>query len=356
MVQKLFAVGLVVVGLVVAAVFFTRRNAVVSAEPVNTPYTLDDSTPSIDVVVNSNNGASGVVYVELSGARASLKNGTQAEMLSTNNSTAQAIAIQVAVGAAPQTLQLERLSGVAVAHVLVSTQAVMPSSTTNATGSTVSTVSLTTTAAIPITVTADANLLNVQLPAQQATLQLVDAQGSTVLNAQTSKDLSSIAVKLKPGQYTLSLSDPDTSSQAMVSLSSAPVSTLPQAIPANTSAQDPQAAAVNITACSAVLNASATLYSGPGTGYSVIGNAATGDILPVGGINPQQSWILVQVSGGSGWINAGLAAPSGKCDGLKVYNIPLRNATIRPAQPANPALPAGRDDDGREYGENVERD
>ncbi len=346
--------------LVFAAVLAVRPAA---AQGTNPPILLDDATPSIDVVVTPNNGASGVVYVELVNAHVTLKDATNGEVLTLIDKRVTALAIQLASGATSHTLHVERLPGATTAQVRIVAQGAMPA--VDAPKSDTKLVALTDTSAtkvalspaqtLPVTVTDKADMVSAQFPAQASTVQLVDDKGAVLLTSLTGKEISGLAVKLTPGQYALNLANRDltTSSEVEVSLSSGPTPTLPDnTLVANNGDPKPagQVPANSAVACTATVNiASVNLRSGPGTGYTTLGSAGQATQLAVGGVNREGGWLLVKGPNGTAWIAQSAAALSGSCGSLAVFDIPLRNASQpvvvqQPQQPSVNAQAGGGED------------
>ncbi len=337
-----------------------------SAQPVaaqsgqNAPIVLDDATPSVDIVITPTGGAAGAVYLELDGVHVRLLDGSQAEVLSLIDRRVGVLAIQLAAGATPHTLRLERLPGVAVARVLATAQAtlpdvsVAPSNTPlialNGPMATKAVVAPAST--LPVTVTSGADLLSAKFPAQDTTVQLVDSSGGVLLTARAGQQINGLAVRLVPGQYAFNVVNRDLSarSEVSLSLSPAPAPALQQVAANPTPVAAPDGgttltgnAAPDSAVCTATVKiASVNLRSGPGTAYSVLGFALQNDILPVGGVNREGGWLLVGSKTGSAWAADWTVMLSGTCNKLTAFDIPLRNGTARPpaVQPVAAQQPA----------------
>jgi hypothetical protein len=358
-----------------------------SAQPVaaqsgqNTPIVLDDATPSVDIVITPTGGAAGAVYLELDGVHVRLLDGSQAEVLSLIDRRVSALAIQLAAGATPHTLRLERLPGVAVARVLAIAQATLPDVSVApsntpliALNGPVATKAVVAPAStLPVTASNGADLLSAHFPAQDATVQLVDASGGVLLTARAGQQINGLAVRLVPGQYAFNVVNRDLSarSEVALSLSPAPAPALQQVAANPTPAAAPDGGttltgnvASDSVACTATVKiASVNLRSGPGTAYSVLGFALQNDVLPVGGVNREGGWLLVGAKTGSAWLADWTVMLSGTCNKLTAFDIPIRNGSARPpaiqpvaaqqpgvAQPADPApvlaaAPGRRGDD-----------
>lgn len=345
---------IVLIGMI-ALLGMARMPTVAQANPV---ITLDAATPAVDIVVTPSNGASGVIYVEMDGVRLSIRNSSNVEVLSLIDNRVAAVAIQLAEGAKPHTLHLERLPGVQTGRAQIVPQTALPAVAVASTGAPVTSlaapsagkVAVTPASTIPVVVNDQANMVTLQFPPQVATMQLVDGAGTVVLTSQVGQEVSGLSLRLAAGQYTLNLANQDLTakSEVVVALSTGPAMMLPAA--AATPEPSPTAQAQsggNVAACMATITSeSVNVRSGPGTAYSVLGFTTQGNVLPVGGVNREGGWLLVQSGAGAGWISSTVADLSGNCQGLTVYDIPVRNAnTEAPGinqQPSAPGQGGGR--------------
>lgn len=303
----------------------------------NAVITLDDQTPSVDVVITPANGAPGVVYAELDSAQLHLLDSTGVEVLNLIDKRINAIGIQVAQGAAPHTLRLERLPGVSVARVMLTPQANLPEVTAASSSQPVNvfnapvsaTVELAPATSLPVTVDDQNNMITVQFTDHEVTAQIIDAKGTVLMTGNGGSGISGLTVRLEAGMYGLNMSNRDlsTKSSVLVSLSTAPALTMGTALAANpTGTPAPEAQPATAGTCTATVTAaSANVRSGPGTAYSVLGYAARNSVLPVGGVNREGGWLLVQADVGSGWISTTTATLAGSCNALTTYDIPVRN-------------------------------
>lgn len=312
----------------------------------NAVITLDDQTPSVDVVITPTNGAAGVVYAELDGAQLHLLDSAGAETLGLIDKRITAIGIQVAQGATPHTLRLERLPGVSVARVMLTPQTTLPEVAVVSVNQPVTVldapiaarVELAPAVSLPVTVNEQNNMVTLQFTDQQVTAQITDASGVVMLTGNGGSSISGLTVRLDVGAYGLTMSNRDltTKSAVLVSLSTAPALTMSAAAvatPTETPAAEAQPDTVGV--CTATVNVrSVNVRSGPGTAYSVLGYAAQNSVLPVGGIAREGGWLLVQTDIGAGWISDTTAMLAGSCDSLTTYDIAVRNT-----QPPNLAQP-----------------
>jgi len=86
-----------------------------------------------------------------------------------------------------------------------------------------------------------------------------------------------------------------------------------------------------VVACNAtIVGTSVNLRSGPGTGYNVLAYGYQNETYPVGGTNPEQSWVVIGLPNGSAWVSKSLVKLDGGCNNLTVFNIALQNS--QPAQ------------------------
>jgi hypothetical protein len=312
----------------------------------NAVITLDDQTPSVDVVITPTNGAPGVVYAELDGAQLHLLDSAGAETLGLIDKRITAIGIQVAQGATPHTLRLERLPGVSVARVMLTPQTTLPEVSVVSVNQPVKVldapiaarIELAPAVSLPVTVNEQNNMITLQFTDQQVTAQITDAGGMVMLTGNGGSSISGLTVRLDVGAYGLTMSNRDltTKSAVLVSLSNAPALTMSAAMlatPTETPAAEAQPVTVGV--CTATVNVrSVNVRSGPGTAYSVLGYAAQNSVLPVGGIAREGGWLLVQTDIGAGWISDTTATLAGSCDSLTTYDIAVRNT-----QPPNLAQP-----------------
>ena len=168
-------------------------------------------------------------------------------------------------------------------------------------------------------------LVTASFPGAVATSQLTDNSGRLI--ATSSRDIDGFNVILDGGHYDLSVQSNASSSSADVGVSVTSTNQF-TLLPA------PQAQTAQVraaTSCTAtVTSSSVNLRSGPGTGYSVLTAGSQGEQFQVGGVNPEQNWVVVGTGTGSAWVSRAVAQLDGDCAQLTVFNIPLRDAPVAP--------------------------
>jgi hypothetical protein len=330
------------------------------AQDSNPPIILNANTPSVDIVVSGDNGAPGVVYIEMNGVHASLRDANGNELLSVIDKRITELAIQIAQGTAPQTLHLELLPGIEQAQLRITAQSALPIVNTrpqaNADVQPVSSgeiiqnkVALAPAQTIPVSVSDTSNLLSVEVPGSPATVQLTDDKGAVLMTSSTGKEITGLSVRLDKGSYSLSLASADLNnpSEALMTLSQAPVLTLTAD---NAQSGNSQQSAVLPQSCTATVNVSSmNLRSGPGTAYSVLGSVSQTTNLVVGGVNREGGWILVKGPNGTAWIAQSSATLNGGCGTLPKFDIPLRNYVPQAADPAQPAQGGNNGNSGEHH-------
>src|SRR5512133_663784 len=210
--RKSIVPGIILLTLV-SLLSIVARPAAAQAD-TSQPIILNDSTPSVDIVITPTDGAQGVIYLQLDGVHVQLLDSAKNEILSMIDKRVQGLAIQIAQGSASGTLHLERLPGASTAQALVSAQAAMPIvslavppspnsvNTVNASNNAdpVSKVNSANTgmildgpsaikviaapaSTVSFTTTTTADMLSAPLPTQEATVQLVDTAGTVILTS-----------------------------------------------------------------------------------------------------------------------------------------------------------------------------
>jgi uncharacterized protein YraI len=182
---------------------------------------------------------------------------------------------------------------------------------------------------VAVTIPSDrAGVISATFPGANATTQLVDAQG-VVVAASYNGHVDGMNVVLDGGDYNFTVLANNLADAIITGV---------RAIPVEESGYVPLEAAVADTValtsandCTAsVIVSSVNLRSGPGTGYSVLDYGYRDEVFPVGGINPEHNWVVIATDSGSAWLSDGVARLNGACDGLTVFNIPLRDAQPAP--------------------------
>ncbi|MCB9451040.1 MAG: hypothetical protein H6672_06345 [Anaerolineaceae bacterium] len=331
----------------------------VAAQDTNV-ITLDDTTPTIDIIVTLPDNTTGTVALNFSGAAVTMTDAADHIVFLAGDSRLHGFQLNILPNTGSHTLKVERLPGVTQAQVsvatladptpvnpavLVSNQRVSPNEGT----------SLTLDPANPrngavIHIPQDTvGVMAAEFPELSAASQLVDASGR-VLAASTSGHIDGITYLLDAGDYLLiiggsGLTDPATVAVSVATAADSNFTVLgapvTPATVADTSSVAPCLATVSVS--------SINLRSGPGTGYSVLGYGLRNEVFPVGGRNPENSWAVVGTASGSAWVSLAEMTLSGACDGLAVYNIPYRDAQsaqlAAAPQPSPPAQQPGSHDD-----------
>ncbi|HVO44077.1 MAG TPA: hypothetical protein VMT34_15720, partial [Aggregatilineales bacterium] len=200
--------------------------------------TLDDSNPSVDAMLLTNNGAPGVIYVELDHVKLNVKDDQGVEVLSLGDNRVTGVAIQLAQGAHPHTLHAERLPNVPTARLSITTQATMPSaldvnalatSSTTLVSHSIMLVTPVPSQTLPFTVSAESDMLSVQFAQHNIAGQLVDDKGTALASSLGGDQITGFAFRLAPGNYSFNLANQDlnNASDVLVALSQGPASTLP---------------------------------------------------------------------------------------------------------------------------------
>lgn len=325
-------------------VMFALVTGQIFAQDINNVITLNDSNPSVTAAINLAPNTTGVVAVDVSMAAVTLTDANGGIVFSSLDPRVHHLELSIAANTGSHTLTIQRLPGAALASAQISSLAtltpVSPTTTlvdTNAAHSQQQSVSLDPTHPVgQVALDIQPNttgLITANFPGAGVTSQVTDSSG--MLIATSSRDIDGLYLLLDGGHYDLSVQ-----ANGLTSNVNVPVSTtssdqfallsvpLPQTEPVQASAS---------TQCTATVAASSVnLRSGPGTGYSVLSSAAHGDSLPVGGVNPEQNWVVVGTSSGSGWVERDLAQLNGDCGQLQVFNIPLRNAQAAQVVIQNP--------------------
>ncbi len=322
---------------------------------------LNDSNPSISASIDMPVNTTGVVTIDLSMASVTMTDANGSVVFSSADPRVHHLELNIAPNSGSHTLTIQRLPGVALASAKIGSQADLTpiSSTllidTSSVGLQQQTLSL--DASHPAGQVAldiqpnSTGLVTAQFPGAVATSQLTDSTG--LLIATSSRDIDGFNLILDGGHYELSVQTSSASGSMTAGVSVSPTDrftllSVPQAQTAQTSAQASDGALCTAT----VLTSSVNLRSGPGTGYSVLDSGVQGDHFSVGGVNPEQNWIVVGTGSGSAWVSRDLTQLDGNCAQLQVYDIPLMDAqpapVIVPASPSNPPVivSSGEHDDG----------
>ncbi|MFN8376452.1 MAG: hypothetical protein U0694_26720 [Anaerolineae bacterium] len=331
-----FARFLAGVSLLTAA--FSLNSHVFAQDSAQT-ITLNDATPSIDVVVNPVPDASGAIALQLSGVAVSAVDSAGNTVFLMSDARAHGLELHFAPNATSHTVSVTRLEGIAEGYVTVVSQADLtpaPDTTlvnavpvspgqevdTSLTGQTYGTT-------LPLSIPADTlGMVNVGFPAAPVSLELVDSSNQTVLSL-AGGEIDGFSVLLESGSYNLTLLNRDYTVDSIVTtrLYTASPSGLPAAVVVNDTANPPADTTVASTCTFQVDEGSVSLHSGPGMGYSQLGTANRGDALVVGGSSSSSDWVLVAWQHSAAWVDGTLGTFSGDCSTLTVYSAPYRDGT-----------------------------
>lgn len=305
--------------------------------------TLNDGTPAIDVVISLPPDTTGTISLDLALASVTLKDSNDAVVFQTADARLHALEFNIAPNSGSHTLTIERLPGAAEAYVGVVS---LPEMTVQGEAALIdsSTVTLNQETTLTLNATQPGGMVSVSIPADTtgvvtatfpgafATTQLVDDAGSIVAES-AGGHVDALSFVLDSGSYDFTIlgSGLNTDVIACVRAVSAQEGgfTVIEA-PASTEAA-PAVADVTIACSATISTSSVNLRSGPGTGYSILGYGYRGETYPVGGINPENNWVVIGTAdGASAWMAMNLAQLQGSCDALTVFNIPYQDAA--PAQ------------------------
>jgi SH3-like domain-containing protein len=307
---------------------------------------LNDATPSVSANVSLPQDATGVVSLNLNNASVIVTDSTGKIVFQVADSRVHTVELSIVPNSGAQTIKIERLPGATQAAVTI---LALPELTSTGTAQFVDTPSLTLSQEHALQLDAANPGGNVQfnIPASttgvvtstyfgaNVTSQLVDNNGAVVATS-FGGTIDGLNLVLDSGTYGMTLLGNNlpnsitagvqvmpAEAAGMVALQ-LPAATEAPAIVSDTTTAAPETVAV---ACNAsIAGTSVNLRSGPGTGYNVLGYGYQNETYPVGGVNPEQNWVVVGLPSGSAWVSKSLVNLDGGCDSLAVYNIPLRNA------------------------------
>ena len=301
--------------------------------------TLDDNTPSIDVNISMPADTTGVVALDVTETAISLVNDAGDVMLQTMDARVHGLELNVAPNSGAHTLTVKRLPGVVQAAVQVRS---LPDLTNIGATQTLDATQLTLNQARVLVADVAQSSTHVSIPQGQpgvidvsypgvvGNLQITDALGVILLSA--SSDVDGINLVLDPGEYDVTLqtqaAPPNT--QVSVQVNQANSFTVLAIPTATTVPPTPQPQTSNAQ-CEATLTPLRTnFYSGPGTGYSLVGYGNQGQNYFVGGINRESNWLVVGTNIGGVWVSTDNVSLSGNCSNLTVFDTPLLDAQSAP--------------------------
>ncbi len=329
--MKRYALLISLIFLLVAGQAFADDSSVI---------TLDDSNPSISAAISLPADTTGVVTINLSLAAVTLTDANGSVVFSSADPRVHYLELSIAPNSGSHTLTVQRLPGEALASAQIGSQADL---TTVTRSQDVLVDTRTVSAEQQHTLSLDAvhpadqvaldiqpdttGLVTASFPGAVASSQLTDSSG--LLVATSSRDVDGFNLVLDGGRYDLSVQANTASGSVAADVSVMPSDQFtllgaPQA-PVNTVALQAAPSAPSCTAT--IASGSVNLRSGPGTGYSVLNAGSQGNQYAVGGLNPEQNWVVVGMDGGSSaWVSRDLTQLNGDCGQLPVFNIPLRDA------------------------------
>jgi hypothetical protein len=294
--------------------------------------TLDDATPSVDVAISLPADTTGTIALDLSLAAVTLVSEAGDVVFQTADARVHGLELNIAPNSGAHTLTAARLPGVSLASVRVRSLAALTSS---GAAESMDTTELTLNQARLMTADisessthisipqGDPGVITVSYPGTASALHITDGNGASVLTA--TRDIDGVNLVVDSGEYDVALQAETAQSEAQVGVQVAqavqftvlPVPTATAAAPA------PQPETVT-AACQATVEPLAVYFhSGPGEGYSILGNGYRDQVYPVGGINPQANWLVVGTGIGGVWAASDNVRLSGNCAALTVYDMPL---------------------------------
>ena len=335
---------------------------------------LNDLTPSIDVVITLPTDTTGTIALDVQQVGVQLRDANNQVVFQIADTRLHRLEFNLAPNKGTHTLIVERLEGITEGYVRVTSlpELMRPTTSTPIDGTQVSLAQVT---ALPLdtnqpgrTVSVDVvgaptGVIHASFHGVSAMTQLVDQEGRviaesvgghidgftflvdegeyqfTVLGEQVSQPaiLTVGATSLESSGYSL-LDIPSPMTTATDSVS--PSTFEQQPIPENNTLVVQEVPTAPMTYASAPVSdpcqgnvsvSSANLRSGPGTGYSILGYGYQGESYPIGGINPQNNWVVVGTdNGASAWMSLTTLQTQGTCDNLTVFNVPFRD--LAPAQ------------------------
>lgn len=353
------------------------------AQSPNDLIVLNDTTPAIDVVINTSPDTTGVVALEVNNASVTITDVVGNIVFETSASDIKAIEFRFAPNAGTHTLTVQRLPGATQAYArIVSLSELSVSETVPdlVTGNTLAVAQETDyplnanvpSSIVDFEVSEDDNLamITASFPGAPVTVQLVEVEENRALATLYGSLIDGVRFTVDKGTYELVLlnNNPDRQTVANVSLLPATESdfdtlvaqaeggTTTTMADINSSLTPPSNTANGSNCAVTVDQSSVNLRSGPGTGYSVLEYAFRGDVMPVGGVNPESGWLLVGTATGSAWVTNNAGSLSGSCANLTAFNIPYREAVAPAVTIQQSQVSVYHDDDGDEHENQYEDD
>jgi uncharacterized protein YraI len=279
----------------------------------------------------------GVASLELSSASVTVTDSAGNIVFQVADPRAHGVELRFAPNTGPYTLSVRRLPGDLEAQVIVRS---LPELTDTVAGTLVADGPLGPTqerdfhlsaadpaSSVPLVIPdGSIGVVTASFPGAPVSQQLLDTSG-TPLAAVHGSGIDGLSIALDSGSYQMTLQSSDPSRETTASVHVMPTTqvnlgtalTAPTAQTADTTA--------SVQPCNAtILVSSLNLRSGPGPGYSIFGYGFRDETYPVGGTNPDGSWVLLGTGTGSAWVSNEYVRLSGECADLSVYNIPYRAA------------------------------
>jgi hypothetical protein len=321
---------------------------------------LNDSAPGIDIVVDSQPGASGALALQLSGASVVVSDSAGQSIFQMADARAHTLELRFGAGATRHTVTVERLPGFSEAYVRATplddltavSDVTLVGKSSLSVGEGVEALLGASAAhsALDFTVP-DGQLARLVASFSGAPLsgQVVDGAGTTIASLNPSL-IDGLSIALESGKYALDLASTETTVDTLASSSvtaadvpdlPAPVAVTPQ--PVEPPAQPEAAVQPAAAECVIQITAISEVHSGPGATYSLMGYAPRGITLQVGGINRERTWILVGDGNVSGWVQGVPGAVSGDCTQITTFDIPAAQTSSAPSlsAPSTNPVPAG---------------
>lgn len=305
----------------------------------DTVITLDDASPSVDVVITLPLDTTGTIAINMSMAAVTLKDESGNIVFHAADERLHALELNIAPNTGQHTLTVERLPGVTTAYVSIKG---VDSLTINGQSSPVNTspISYNQTSSLALDSSNPNGTVNVSIPADNtgvvtasfvganATTQFVDSNGVVVAYS-FAGHIDGLSLLVDGGDYSMNILGSGLNASIGASVRVMPTNEagfmlmdIPQTAEQTTSTSDAN------TCTATILVSSVNLRSGPGTGYSVLQYGYNGDTYPVGGQNTDGSWVVIGTNDSSAWISSNTAQFNGNCNALTVFNVPYREAQV----------------------------
>ncbi|MCC6613262.1 MAG: hypothetical protein IT320_07270 [Anaerolineae bacterium] len=329
--------------------------------------TLDDSRPSVSASIALPANTTGVIHLDLSMASVVVTDAQDNVVFRQADPRVRALELSIAPNTGTHTVRVERLPAHRQALARISSQVELTDiGPVDAAATNVLTLdqgySLPLTSGTPssnVRLEVPMNnsaVVTASYPSSGATAQLVDNAGHVVATAGVNID--GLGIVLDTGIYDFTLRSSPIAADTSVDVHMRAADAVSYALltaPADSpmTVSDTTSAPAASEPCTATVAVeAANMRSGPGTGYSVLGFGLAGLNVPVGGTNPDQSWLVVGTpNGASAWVARNLVELSGSCSDLTVFNVPSLDETSAQVLPNNGFRGDDDHDEGGEIGE-----